>query len=71
MITKSYLKGYLIKNPQAAAKLLVSERYDQTYAHTVLVRKNTKPTVAELESLLDRMQASGALKGLWSRYGLE
>lgn len=71
VITKSYLKGYLIKNPQAAAKLLISERYDQTYAHTVLVRKNTKPTVAELESLLDRMQAAGALKALWTQYGLE
>lgn len=71
VITKSYLNNYLIKDPQAASMLLVSERFDQTYAHTVLVKKGSKPSVAEINQLLEGMRASGALKKLWALYGLD
>lgn len=71
VITKSYLKSYLMKDPQAAAKLLVSDHYDQTYAHTVLVKKGSKPTAHEIDTLFAKMEAAGVLKALWSRYGLE
>jgi len=71
VITKSYLKNYLQHDPGAAAKLLVSDRFDQAYAHTVVVKKGNKPSVQEIEALLDKMEASGVLKKLWMRYGLE
>ncbi len=71
VITKSYLKRFLQQEPTAASKLLVSERFDQTYAHTVLVRKGSKPTAQEIEALLDKMEAVGVLKKLWQHYGLE
>ncbi len=71
VITKSYLRRYLQQDPAAAAKLLVSDRLDQAYAHTVLVRKGSKPTVQDIEALLDKMEAAGVLKKLWQRYGLE
>jgi len=65
------LKNYLQHDPGAAAKLLVSDRFDQAYAHTVVVKKGNKPSVQEIEALLDKMEASGVLKKLWMRYGLE
>ncbi len=71
VITKSYLKSYLVKDPHVSAKLLVSDQYDQTYAHTVLVKKGTKPTAQDLDTLLAKMEAAGVLKALWSRHGLD
>lgn len=71
VITKSYLTRYLLQNPQAVDKLLVSVRMDQTYAHTALVRKGSKPTMQEIDALLDRMEAAGILKKLWARYGIK
>lgn len=71
VITKSYLNSYQAKDPQALSKLLVSDRLDQIYAHTVLVKKGSKPTAQDIEALLDKMEAAGVLKKLWARYGLE
>ncbi len=71
VITKSYLRRFLQQEPAAAPKLLVSERFDQTYAHTVLVRKGSKPSAQEMEALLDKMESAGVLKKLWQHYGLE
>lgn len=71
VITKSYLTRYLLQNPQAADKLLVSVRMDQTYAHTALVKKGGKPTAQEIDALLDRMEAAGILQKLWAKYGIK
>lgn len=71
VITKSYLKRFLKQEPGTAAKLLVSDRMDQAYAHSVLVRKGSKPSVQDMEALLDKMEAAGVLKKLWQRYGLD
>lgn len=71
VITRSYLKSFLVKEPQLAARLLVSEKFDQTYAHTAVIRKGSKPTPEELDALFEKMESSGALKQLWMRYGLE
>ncbi len=71
VITRSYLTRYLVQNPQDAEKLLVSLRMDQTYAHTALIKKGSKPTVQEIDALLDRMEAAGVLKKLWANYGIK
>lgn len=70
VITKSYLALYVLKHPEVAAQLLVSEQFDQTYAHMALVKKGSKPTVQEIDALLGRMEAAGVLKKLWARYGI-
>lgn len=70
VITKSYLALYLLKHPGAAAQLLVSEQFDQTYAHMALVKKGSKPTAQEIDTLLGRMEAAGVLKKLWAKYGI-
>ncbi len=71
VITKSYLRRFLQQDPGVGTQLLVSDRLDQTYAHTVLVRKGSKPSAQDIEALLDKMEAAGVLKKLWQRYGLE
>ncbi len=71
VITRSYLKSFLVKEPQLAARFLVSEKFDQAYAHTAVVRKGSKPTPEELDALFEKMESAGTLKQLWMRYGLE
>ena len=70
VITKAYLMRYLGQHPQAREKLLISDRQDQSYVHTVLVKKGNKPTAQEIDILLGRMEAAGVLKPLWQRYGM-
>lgn len=70
VITKSYLLRYLVTHPEAKSQLLISDRMDQAYAHTAVVKKGSKPTVQEINALLTRMEAAGVLKKLWARYGM-
>ncbi len=71
VITKSYLKSYLVKEPEIAARLLVSDQFDQTYAHTAVIRRGSRPSPKELDALFDKMESAGVLKQLWNRYGLD
>ena len=71
VITKSYLSRFLIENPNARNRLLVAEKMDQTYDHTLLVKKGSKPSAKELDSLLARMESAGVLKKLWAKYGID
>ena len=71
VVTKSYLSRFLLQNPGARDKLLVAQQMDQTYDHTVLVKRGSKPSAKEMDSLLARMENAGVLKKLWSKYGID
>jgi ABC-type amino acid transport substrate-binding protein len=71
IITKSYLQHYLQQRPALRERLLISERLDQAYAHTALVKKGSRPSAEEIDALFARMAASGALAEVWRKYGLE
>jgi hypothetical protein len=70
VLTKSYLGKYLTENPQDRGLLLVSNRMDQTYAHTALVAKGARPSAQELNRLLGQMETAGVLPKLWKAYGM-
>lgn len=70
VITKSYLSLYLLKNPQDAPRLLVSNQMDQAYAHTAVVKKGSKPSAQDIDALLAAMEKAGVLKKLWAKYGI-
>jgi polar amino acid transport system substrate-binding protein len=70
VLTKSYLGKYLTENPQDRALLLVSNRLDQTYAHTALVAKGARPSAQELSRILGQMESAGLLPKLWKTYGM-
>ena len=56
--------------PDLARQVLVSERTDQIYEHTILTRHDRKITAGRLDTLLDRLQADGRLETLWRRSGI-
>lgn len=69
VLTRSYLGKYLTEHPQDRARVLVSQRMDQTYAQTALVARGARPNAQELNRLLTRMEAAGVLRKLWQAYG--
>lgn len=70
VVSDAYLNWYLIKHPEDRAKLLISKKIDQNYLHTIIVRKNTRPTVAEMNKLLTKFRQSSEFKSIQFRYGV-
>ena len=70
VLTKSYLGKYLTENPQDRGLLLLSDRMDQTYAHTALVAKGARPSAQEVNRILVQMESAGVLPKLWKAYGM-
>ncbi len=70
IVTRSFLTRFLKANPDLAAQLLVSDRTDQIYDHTILVRRGAPVTAAWVNATLDRLEADGTLAGFWARQGI-
>ncbi|MBI3444136.1 MAG: transporter substrate-binding domain-containing protein [Magnetospirillum sp.] len=70
VVTDAYLKRYLRAKPAAAERLLVSERFDQRYAHRALIHRDSALGVAEMDRLLTAMDLDGTLTRLWRDFGL-
>ena len=71
VLSKSYLNYHFSHSPTDKAKLLISDKFDQIYRHTILVRKNNQLSVRYINKLLDQMKQENTLKPLWEKYGLE
>jgi ABC-type amino acid transport substrate-binding protein len=70
VVTKSYLQHFLKNTSRVRSQLLVSERMDQEYRHTILMRRGIRPGVDEINRLLADMRHAGELDKLWARYGI-
>lgn len=70
IVTKSFLARFLMANPGTEPQLLVSDRADQIYDHTILVRRGSPVAVAWVNATLDRLEADGTLPALWERQGI-
>jgi len=71
VVTMSFLSKYLLENPQKRQEILISKKLDQEYNHTILIRKNAVPSVAEINQLLIAMGKKGFLDILWKKYGID
>jgi polar amino acid transport system substrate-binding protein len=71
VLSKEYLNYHFSMSPEDKKKLLISNKFDQIYQHTILVRQNSKPSISYINKLLEQMQQKGTLKPLWEKYGLE
>jgi ABC-type amino acid transport substrate-binding protein len=71
VISKEYLNYYFVHSPADKAKLLISEKFDQVYQHTILIRKQSKVTVSYINNLLDEMKKKDVLIPLWKQYDLK
>lgn len=70
IVTRSYLHQLLRADPELASGLLISERTDQIYEHTILVRPNGPLAASWIDRLLDRLEADNRLTALWTRFGI-
>lgn len=70
IVTRSFLTRFLHREPELARQILVSDRTDQIYEHTILTRRGAAVSAGWLDSLLDRLGADGRLETLWRRSGI-
>lgn len=70
IVTRSFLNRFLKANPDLASRILVSERTDQIYEHTILIRRGAPISVEWMNALLDRLTSTGALDALWRTSGI-
>ena len=70
IVTRSFLAQFLKSNPDMAPLLVISDRPDQIYQHTIVLRQGGPVDAAWIDATLDRLERSGALPALWSRQGV-
>ncbi|GAA5314929.1 MAG: transporter substrate-binding domain-containing protein [Candidatus Pelagadaptatus aseana] len=70
VVTQSYLQLYLKHNPEAADKLLISEKLDQEYQHTFLIRDGHDITPEQINVWLQQLKSNGTLDDIWRKWGL-
>ena len=75
VITKSFLFRKFKQVSTMRKELLVSEKFDQEYLHTILVRKSTHssvhPSIVEINDILEGLKKNGMLLKIWRKYGIE
>lgn len=71
VLSNAYLNYHFSNFPADKTKLLISNKHDQVYRHTILLRKNQKLSVKYINKLLEQMNKNGTLKPLWEKYGLK
>lgn len=70
LVTGSYLRDFLRRNPEHAGALLVSRRIDQVYRHRALLSPAASLNRGQLEQLLQRIRATGSQQRLFSPYDI-
>lgn len=70
VVSDAFLNWYLITHPEARAKILISKKVDQHYLLTAIVRKNIRPSVQEINTLLSKFKQSKQFKSMVDRYGV-
>lgn len=68
LVTRSYFSDFLVRNPQSAEQLLVSDRVDQVYHHYALLRPDAPISGAEFARLLQSLRDKGALLKIFQPY---
>lgn len=71
IVTKSFLDRFLLNTPDAKSKLLISDKVDQEYKHTILLRKNIKLTTLKMNQLIDKLIQSGEYTKILHKYGIK
>jgi len=61
IVNLCYLRSFLLNHPEKKNQILISEKFDQRYNHTILARKNSAVKMSEINQLLSQMEKSGTL----------
>lgn len=70
IVSKSLAKQFLSMNPSLKGKLLVSDKMDQSYHHSILVKERSPIALKEVNSLLSRVIKDGKLKQALNKSGI-
>lgn len=70
IVTKAYLQRYLKNYPGVKQHLLISDKLDQEYNHTVLLRPNSKVSIEEVNQMIDGLFSSGEMQRIFEKYGI-
>ncbi|WP_353347490.1 transporter substrate-binding domain-containing protein [Oceaniserpentilla sp. 4NH20-0058] len=70
ILTYSYIQQKIKNNPELALKLLISNKFDQTYQHKIIMRNNNLITTEAINRLLMKVLNDGSLNSLLNKYGL-
>jgi len=71
ILSLSFVLPYLKQNKILSKKILISEKLDHQYKHTILIRKDYQVTPTMVNSWLILLEEQGVLKGIWKKRGLE
>lgn len=71
VVSVSYLNKYLQTHPEVKEQLLISDKLDQEYHHTFLLRENATLKIEQVNALLNKMQKAGVLSKVWRKYGIQ
>lgn len=64
-ITRSYLSDYMVRNPQDAEQLLMSERVDQIYHHYAILRPDAPISAEALRGYLQQLHDNGDMQRIF------
>ena len=64
-ITRSYLSDYMVRNPQEAELLLMSERVDQIYHHYAILRPDAPISAEALRGYLQQLHDNGDMQRIF------
>ncbi len=71
VVTKSYLSKFLMNNPSLIPKIMISDRIEQVYNHTILVKKGISPSAETINKLIQALEQPGYISILLGKYGIE
>lgn len=69
-VTYSYLQHYLKVNPKDKNLLLISDKWDQEYAHGILLKPHLQLDEKKLSEWVQQLSRSGQLGKLAAQYGI-
>jgi polar amino acid transport system substrate-binding protein len=71
VVTKAYLQRFLLEHPDEAPLFLISEKLDQEYNHTALLRPGISPNIDEINTMLTELKQAGEMRKILDKYGLK
>lgn len=65
VVTRSFLAQYLQDHPEQKSRILISDKVDQTYHLSAVLRKDSALDIATLDKLLKTLNDNGSFAPLW------
>lgn len=71
VVAISFLKKYLHHHPEIEEKILISQKLDQEYRLSMLMRSDAHPAIGEINTLIQQMKNDGVFADIFKSYGIK